>query len=65
MIYFHRTLQPHVIIHCAAERKPDAFEKDPKKSMFLNVETTRNLAELAGKREKRRNVDEIYSIVFS
>lgn len=44
-----RDIQPHVIIHCAAERKPDAFEKDPKKSMFLNVETTRNLAELAAK----------------
>lgn len=36
-------------MHCAAERKPDVFEKDPAGSMFLNVEVTRNLAELAGK----------------
>jgi hypothetical protein len=35
--------------HCAAERKPDVFERDPKHSMFLNVDVTRNLAETAGK----------------
>ena len=28
---------------------PVQFEKDPKNSMFLNVEVTRNLAEIAGK----------------
>ncbi|CAF1311664.1 unnamed protein product [Adineta ricciae] len=42
-------VQPDVIVHCAAERKPDQFEKDPKRSMFLNVEVTRNLAELSAK----------------
>jgi len=42
-------IQPHAIVHCAAERKPDLFEKDPQKSMFLNVDVTRNLAELAAK----------------
>lgn len=46
-----RDFQPHVIVHCAAERKPDAFDKDPKNAMFLNVEVTRNLAEISGKRE--------------
>ncbi|CAF3079731.1 unnamed protein product [Rotaria sp. Silwood2] len=41
--------KPDAIVHCAAERKPDEFEKNPTKSMFLNVEVTRNLAELAAK----------------
>ncbi|CAF4575403.1 unnamed protein product, partial [Rotaria magnacalcarata] len=40
---------PDAIVHCAAERKPDEFEKNPEKSMFLNVDVTRHLAELAGK----------------
>ncbi|CAF3841776.1 unnamed protein product [Adineta steineri] len=44
-----REIQPHAIVHCAAERKPDVFEKDPKHSMFLNVEVTRHLAEFAAK----------------
>jgi len=44
-----RDVKPNAIVHCAAERKPDAFEKDPKSSMFLNVEVTRNLAEIAAK----------------
>jgi len=44
-----RDVQPHVIVHCAAERKPDAFDKDPKNAMFLNVEVTRNLAEISAK----------------
>ncbi|CAF1182249.1 unnamed protein product [Rotaria sp. Silwood1] len=42
-------LQPDAIIHCAAERKPDEFEKNPTKSMFLNVEVTRYLADFAAK----------------
>ncbi|UJR31620.1 hypothetical protein I4U23_019102 [Adineta vaga] len=42
-------VKPDAIVHCAAERKPDAFEKDPKNAMFLNVEVTRNLAQLAAK----------------
>ncbi|CAF0838262.1 unnamed protein product [Rotaria sordida] len=44
-----RNVKPDVIIHCAAERKPDAFEKNLTESMFLNVEVTRFLAELAAK----------------
>jgi len=44
-----RDIQPDAIVHCAAERKPDAFEKDPKNSMHLNVEATRNLVEIAAK----------------
>ena len=46
-----RDVQPHVIVHCAAERKPDGFDKDPKKAMFLNVEVTRNLAEISGRKQ--------------
>jgi S-adenosylmethionine synthetase len=36
--------QPDVIVHCAAERFPDAFEKNLDASFELNVDATRHLA---------------------
>ncbi|GAA5858796.1 hypothetical protein JCM5353_000209 [Sporobolomyces roseus] len=38
---------PDVVVHCAAERKPDQCEKFPEDSRRLNVDSTRNLAKLA------------------
>ncbi len=40
------SLRPNVIVHCAAERRIDRCEKDPR-SRELNVEVTRLLARLA------------------
>ncbi|KAG1461042.1 hypothetical protein G6F46_002779 [Rhizopus delemar] len=36
--------QPDVLVHCAAERRPDVAEKDQSGVLRLNVETPRNLA---------------------
>ncbi|CAF1642071.1 unnamed protein product, partial [Didymodactylos carnosus] len=41
-----KDLKPHALIHCAAERKPDEFEKNANKSNLLNIDVTKNLAEL-------------------
>jgi len=39
--------RPDLIIHCAAERRPDVSEADPDASEQLNVEVTKNLAEIS------------------
>jgi len=36
--------QPHVIVHCAAQRHPDAFENHLESSIKLNVKSTEHLA---------------------
>ena len=36
--------QPRIILHCAAERRPDQSEKDPENTLLLNVEATARLA---------------------
>lgn len=36
--------RPDVIVHCAAERFPDAFEKNAEESYKLNVDSTKHLA---------------------
>ena len=41
---------PHVVIHTAAERKPDVVENQKDKTVALNVSATHNLAELCTKR---------------
>ncbi|KAL7527552.1 hypothetical protein ACHAWF_002224 [Thalassiosira exigua] len=41
---FLRKHRPDVVVHCAAERYPDAFDAKPEKSRKLNVEGTRRLA---------------------
>jgi hypothetical protein len=41
-----------VIIHCAAERKVEAVEKNFDGTMKLNVDATKNLAEICGKKKK-------------
>ncbi|MEP6888106.1 MAG: SDR family oxidoreductase [Nitrospirales bacterium] len=43
------TIQPHVIIHCAALASTVACERDPLQARTLNVEMTLRLAELAEK----------------
>ena len=40
-------LHPNVIIHCAAERRPDVAEKDPDGSWHLNVKVPEQLAKWA------------------
>ncbi|CAF1477952.1 unnamed protein product [Adineta steineri] len=40
--------QPNAIVHCAGERRPGMFEKEPNKATFFNVNVTQNLAEIAG-----------------
>jgi S-adenosylmethionine synthetase len=42
-----RSIQPHVIIHSAAERRPDNVEKDPSGTEALNVEATSRIASIA------------------
>lgn len=41
-------LQPDVIIHCAAERRPDVVERHTEAAVNLNVHTTSTLAKEAG-----------------
>lgn len=40
--------QPHVIVHCAAERRPDVVENQPDAAAQLNVDASGNLAKEAG-----------------
>ncbi|KAA1115532.1 hypothetical protein PGT21_036980 [Puccinia graminis f. sp. tritici] len=40
-------LKPDVLIHCAAERRPDVAEGDPEGTQKLNVRVTEHLAELS------------------
>lgn len=42
------TFQPHVIVHCAAERRPDVVENQPDAASQLNVDASGNLAKEAG-----------------
>ncbi|KAM9312561.1 methionine adenosyltransferase 2 subunit beta [Gastrophryne carolinensis] len=39
--------KPHVIVHCAAERRPDIVENHPDTATILNVEASANLAKEA------------------
>lgn len=43
---FIQNCRPDIIIHCAAQRYPDAFESNLDQSIQLNVESTRHLAQL-------------------
>lgn len=47
---FLETNQVDIIIHCAAERRPDVAAQDPSQALKLNVECTRHLATEAKKR---------------
>jgi len=42
-----REFNPHVIVHSAAEKRPDVCKVDPKNTQQLNVRSTEVLAELA------------------
>ncbi|KAI8798032.1 methionine adenosyltransferase 2 subunit beta, partial [Biomphalaria glabrata] len=42
-----REFKPDVILHAAAERRPDVVEKEEDKTKQINVEATRNLCQLA------------------
>jgi S-adenosylmethionine synthetase len=39
--------QPRILVHCAAERRPDQSERDPAATLRLNVEATARLAKWA------------------
>lgn len=41
------SFQPDVVIHCAAERRPDVVEKEPERSQELNVDVPARLAEMS------------------
>jgi len=41
--------QPSIIIHCAAERRPDVVQKDPSMAQNLNVSATKQIAEFSAK----------------
>lgn len=40
--------QPDVIVHCAAERRPDVVERHTEAAVNLNVHATSTLAKEAG-----------------
>ncbi len=42
-------LRPDMIVHCAAERRPDVSENDPEGTQHLNVDATRHLAQWCGR----------------
>ncbi|MCG9698206.1 SDR family oxidoreductase [Shewanella sp. Isolate11] len=44
---FIATQQPDMIIHCAAERRPDVSEQSPEAALALNVRASSNLAKAA------------------
>ncbi|KAK3099701.1 hypothetical protein FSP39_008243 [Pinctada imbricata] len=41
--------KPNIVIHCAAERRPDVVEKKSEETRNLNVEATRYICQEAGK----------------
>lgn len=47
--YFDREA-PEVVVHLAAERRPDIVDKDARRARALNVDATRNLARLCAAR---------------
>lgn len=44
---FIKTHQPDVIVHCAAERRPDVSEQNPAAALALNADATRSLTQAA------------------
>src|SRR5581483_10553666 len=44
---FLKSERPEVIVHAAAERRPDVSERDPDGTAALNVEATRRIAQCA------------------
>lgn len=42
---FMNDVKPNVVVHCAAERRPDVAANNPDKTRALNVESTKLLAE--------------------
>ena len=44
--YFY--FQPNIIIHSAAERRPDVVERQEEETHRLNIEATRFISEAAG-----------------
>ena len=38
--------RPHVVVHLAAERRPDRLEKDEEFAYAINAEVPRNLAQI-------------------
>lgn len=43
------SLQPDVVVHCAAERRPDVVERHTEAAFNLNVHATGTLAKEAGR----------------
>ncbi len=47
LIKFMEENKTDLVVHCAAERRPDVSEAEPEASEYLNVEVTRNLADIS------------------
>lgn len=46
-------MQPSVIIHSAAERRPDVVETNPKGTQQLNIQATEHICQAASKKSDR------------
>lgn len=44
-----RRVEPHIVIHCAAETRVDYCEEFPEKALLINVQGTENLARAAAR----------------
>lgn len=57
-------MQPSVIIHSAAERRPDVVENNPTGTQQLNIQATEHICQAASKKSNR-NIQSIYLHIFS
>lgn len=57
-------MQPSVIIHSAAERRPDVVENNPTGTQQLNIQATEYICQAASKKSDRSKYS-IYLHIFS
>jgi dTDP-4-dehydrorhamnose reductase len=43
----HSEVKPNIVLHCAAERRPDVVAKDASATAALNVNATQTIAQQA------------------
>lgn len=58
-------MQPSVIIHSAAERRPDVVENNPTGTQQLNIQATEHICQAASKKSDRNILQCIYLHIFS
>lgn len=64
MIFFSIFVKPHVIVHCAAERRPDVVERHTEAAMNLNVNACTTLAKEAGWWSIGTLLDRVKNVIF-